>query len=157
MITEFNNMKNNFSNKNITLNQAKIGLTGKYIGDLRNDMREGKEIYYYNSGNRYEGDCNKKEGKRIYYFNSGNKYMKEIGEILEEKEKEYIIIIMVIDMKEIGEILKKKEKEYINIIMVIDIKENGEIIKKREKEYFIVIMVLDTKGIGEMIREKEKE
>ena len=40
------------------------------------------------------------------------------------KEKEYIIIIMVngkgIDMKEIGKMEKEKGKEYIIIIMVIE-------------------------------------
>ena len=30
---------------------------------------------------------------------------------IKKKEKEFIIIIMVIDMKEIGKIIKEKEKE----------------------------------------------
>ena len=37
--------------------------------------------------------------------------MKENIKMIKEKEKEYIIIIVVIDMKEIGKMIKKKEKE----------------------------------------------
>ena len=49
---------------------------GKYIGELKNDKREGKGIMYYNSGNRYEGDFrnDKREGKGIYYYNNGDRY-----------------------------------------------------------------------------------
>ena len=36
-------------------------------------------------------------------------------------EKEYIIIMMVIDMKEILKMVKEKEKEYIILIMVIEV------------------------------------
>ena len=36
--------------------------------------------------------------------------MKVIGKMVKEKEKEYIIIIMVIDMKVIGKMIKEKEK-----------------------------------------------
>ena len=37
---------------------------------------EGKGIYYYKSGNRYEGEWknDKREGKGIYYFNDGDRY-----------------------------------------------------------------------------------
>ena len=37
---------------------------------------EGKGIFYYNSGDRYEGDWknDKIEGKGIYYFNNGDRY-----------------------------------------------------------------------------------
>ncbi len=37
---------------------------------------EGKGIYYFNNGNRYEGDFknDKREGKGIMYFNNGEKY-----------------------------------------------------------------------------------
>ena len=54
--------------------------------------------------------------------------MKESGEMIKKKEKEFIIIIMshgkVIDMKEIGEMIKKKEKELFILKMEIYIKEN---------------------------------
>ena len=46
--------------------------------------------------------------------------MNEILKMVKEKEKEYIIIIMVIDMKEIGKMIKEKEKEYFIIITVIE-------------------------------------
>ena len=36
-------------------------------------------------------------------------------------EKEYIIIMMMIDMKEILKMVKEKEKEYIILIMVIEV------------------------------------
>ena len=45
--------------------------------------------------------------------------MKEIGKMINKKEKEYIITYMEIDMKVILKMVKKKEKEYIIIIMVI--------------------------------------
>ena len=47
-------------------------------------------------------------------------YMKVNGEIIKKKEKEFIIIKVVLDMKVIGEMVKKKEKEFIILIMVIE-------------------------------------
>ena len=68
-------MKNNLNNNNI-INKTKIYNYGKYIGEFKNDLRDGKGIVYYNSGSRYEGDWknNKMEGKGIYYYNDGNRY-----------------------------------------------------------------------------------
>ena len=37
-----------------------------------------------------------------------------------QKDKEFIIIIMVIDMKVIIDLVKKKEKEFFIIILVIE-------------------------------------
>ena len=39
-------------------------------------MQEGKGIYYYNDGDRYEGDFKngKREGKGIEYYNNGDRY-----------------------------------------------------------------------------------
>ena len=50
---------------------------GKYIGYVKNKLAEGKGIYYYNSGEIYEGDWknDKREGKGIYYFNNGDRMM----------------------------------------------------------------------------------
>ena len=45
-----------------------------------------------------------------------------------QKEKEFIIGMMVIDMKVIGEMINKKEKEFIIIMMVIE-------------EWVIIIMI----------------
>ena len=50
---------------------------------------------------------------------------------------------MVIDMKVIGKMIDLKEKEFIIIIVVIDMKVIGKIIKEKEKEYFIIIMVIE--------------
>ena len=54
-------------------NNNKIYEFGKYVGELKNDKREGKGIMYYNDGDIYEGEYknDKKEGKGIYYFNNG--------------------------------------------------------------------------------------
>ena len=48
----------------------------KYEGEYKNGKREGKGIMYWNNGDRYEGEYKngKKEGKRIYYQNNGNRY-----------------------------------------------------------------------------------
>ena len=39
--------------------------------------KEGKGVYYYNNGNRYEGDWrnSKREGKGIFYYNDGDREM----------------------------------------------------------------------------------
>ena len=44
------------------------------------------------------------------------------------------MVMMAIDMKVNGEIINKKEKEFIIIIMVIDMKVILEMIKKKAKE-----------------------
>ena len=38
--------------------------------------KEGKGIFYYKNGNRYEGDWrnDKKEGKGIAYYQNGDRY-----------------------------------------------------------------------------------
>ena len=45
----------------------------KYEGDFKNDKKEGKGIYYWNDGHKYEGDWknNKRGGKGIMYYNNG--------------------------------------------------------------------------------------
>ena len=53
--------------------------------------------------------------------------MMEIGKMIYEKEKEFVIMIME-DMKEIGKMTKKKEKEYFIGIMGINLKEIGKMI-----------------------------
>ena len=71
-------------NNNIIKNETKIYNNGKYIGQLINGKREGKGIYYLNSGSRYEGDWknNKKEGKGIFYYKNGDR---EMGDYLNGK------------------------------------------------------------------------
>ena len=48
----------------------------RYEGDWKNGLREGKGIFYYKNGNKYEGDWKNglREGKGIYYYKNGNKY-----------------------------------------------------------------------------------
>ena len=45
----------------------------KYIGEMKNGLKEGKGRMYFNNGSRYEGDFknDKMEGKGILYFNDG--------------------------------------------------------------------------------------
>jgi len=49
---------------------------GRYEGEVKNGLREGKGIYYHNNGGRYEGDWknDKREGKGIEYYNNGDRY-----------------------------------------------------------------------------------
>ena len=48
----------------------------KYIGEFKNDKMEGKGIMYWNNGNRFEGEYknDKREGKGIFYYNNGDIY-----------------------------------------------------------------------------------
>ena len=51
--------------------QTKIFDDGsQYIGDLKDDMPDGKGIYYYPNDERYEGDFKNglRDGKGIYYY-----------------------------------------------------------------------------------------
>ena len=72
--------------------------------------------------------------------------MKVILEIINLKGKELNIGIKnhgkEIDMKVIGEMIKEKVKVFIIIIVVIDMKVILKMITLKEKEYFILIMVI---------------
>ena len=48
----------------------------KYIGEKKNNKKEGLGILYYSNGTRYEGEWknDKKEGYGIFYYSSGDKY-----------------------------------------------------------------------------------
>ena len=50
-----------------------------YDGELVNDKRNGKGIYYYPNGDKYEGDWfdDKINGNGIYTWSSGSKYLGE--------------------------------------------------------------------------------
>ena len=54
----------------------------KVIGKMV--KKKGKGIYYYNNGDRYEGDNrnDKMEGKGIYYYNDGTR---EMGDYYNDK------------------------------------------------------------------------
>ena len=47
-----------------------------YLGEIKNNLREGYGINYYNDGDKYEGEWknNNREGYGIYYYNNGTKY-----------------------------------------------------------------------------------
>ena len=66
--------ENNIKDKG--LYQIKIYDNGRYEGEIKNGILEGKGIYYLNNGDRYEGDFknNKIEGKGIFYYNDGDRY-----------------------------------------------------------------------------------
>ena len=126
------NINNKFRNikdiyyKIIRIKKTKIFKNGdKYIGEFINGIKNGKGILFYNKNNkyernRYEGDFkdDKLEGKGILYWNDGVD-MKVILKMIKQKEKEYIILKMVIDMKVILKMVKVKEKEYIIIKMEV--------------------------------------
>ena len=71
-------MKNNMKDgKGIFyFNKDDIYNRKKYECDYKNDKRDGKGIFYWNDGSRYEGDWknDKREGKGIYYYNNGDRY-----------------------------------------------------------------------------------
>ena len=73
---------------------------GRYKGEFKKNKADGKGIMYYSGGSRYEGDFkdNKRDGKGIYHYESGSRYEGNLEKEL-KKEKEYIIMKMVIDMK----------------------------------------------------------
>ena len=99
IVNKFDELRNDISNRNINISQKIEYDNGKYVGEIKNNMRDGKGVYYYNSDNRYEGDWkndkregkgilisssgakyegdwknDKKEGKGIFYYNKGDKY-----------------------------------------------------------------------------------
>ena len=67
-LTEF------ISDSSINIHKTQIYPNGKYIGEFKNGMRDGKGIFYFLDGARYEGDykCDKREGKGIIYYSNGN-------------------------------------------------------------------------------------
>ena len=77
---------------------------GKYIGNIQNGKRNGKGIYYWDNGDKYEGDWvnGNKEGKGILYGKMEINKKVNLKIISLQKEKGFIIGLMVINMKEIG-------------------------------------------------------
>ena len=90
--------KNNLRNGKGILYYNKNDNRDRYEGEWKNDKREGKGICYFKNGDRYEGEWknDKMEGKGIFYFNNGNRYEGQ-WKMIKEKEKEYYIIIMEIE------------------------------------------------------------
>ena len=58
---------------------------------IKNDKREGKGIFYWKNGNKYEGDYknDKREWKGIFYWNNDDKYVGDFK--TDKKEGEGII------------------------------------------------------------------
>ena len=59
MNQRFNHLELNIKTNNININnnnQIRIYNNGRYEGQLINNKREGKGIFYYNNGDRYDGD-----------------------------------------------------------------------------------------------------
>ena len=73
LIDLYNKMSNNELDSSRTLTYEN---GDKYVGELKNGLKNGKGIYYYVNGNRYEGDWkdDKKEGKGIFYFVNGDRF-----------------------------------------------------------------------------------
>ena len=56
--------------------KTKIYNDGKYVGEFKNDMREGRGIMYWFDGVRYEGSWknDQTEGKGIIFYTDGARY-----------------------------------------------------------------------------------
>ena len=71
-------IKDNFKNCNIS-SMRRSGMspkTSRYIGNKINGKKEGKGIYFYINGCKYEGyfKNDKKNGFGIFYYNNGDRY-----------------------------------------------------------------------------------
>ena len=175
---DINNLRNDIMNRNSNNNnnnksviQTKILSYGRYEGEIKNNLMEGKGTLYYNDGNRYEGEFhnNNREGKGILFFQSGSKYIGEYkngkangkgilyffsgnrfeGEFKNDIRdgKGILYYKMVINMMEIGKIMLLKEREFIIIIVeavqVIYMKVSSKMENLMEKEFSIIETVLD--------------
>ena len=57
--------KMNINNNQLNNQVINYSKGERYVGQIINGLREGKGIYYYNNGNRYEG---------VAYYNNGDRY-----------------------------------------------------------------------------------
>ena len=81
--SKYDSIKNEFNK--ISINKTQDYPDGRYVGEFKNGLREGKGIYYYKDGARYEGDYrnDQRNGRGIQYYNTGIIYM---GEFLNNKK-----------------------------------------------------------------------
>ena len=91
---------------------------------MKDDKIEGKGIFYYNNGNRYEGDWkdNKREGAGILYYNKNDKRNRYDGDFKDNKREGKGIYYYNNGDREMGEYLNGKK---IGIHVKLNI--NGEI------------------------------
>ena len=71
------NLKNSLCLNNTNMKKnGKSPKTSRYIGNKINGKKEGKGIYFYTNGCKYEGyfKNDKKNGVGIFYYNNGDKY-----------------------------------------------------------------------------------
>ena len=54
----------------------KVYGNGRYEGEMKDDIKNGLGVCYFNDGHRYEGNLKDGDanGKGIYYFNNGGRY-----------------------------------------------------------------------------------
>ena len=64
------------NNNSVGIIQIKIYELNRYEGEISNEIKEGKGIFYYNNGDLYEGyfKNDKFERKGIFCFNDGDMY-----------------------------------------------------------------------------------
>ena len=81
LYSEFNTIKkkNDITKKPENKNKEVRYINGRYVGQLVNELREGKGVYYFNNGDKYEGEWKKNnvDGKGIYYYDTGDIYKGE--------------------------------------------------------------------------------
>ena len=67
------------------------------IGDYINWKKHGKGVYYYNNGDKYEGDFNEgqAEGKGKYFYKNGDRYEGDFKNDTAEGKGIYLIIIIL--------------------------------------------------------------
>ena len=71
------NLKNSLCLNNTNMKKnGKSPKTSRFIGNKINGKKEGKGIYFYTNGCKYEGyfKNDKKNGTGIFYYNNGDKY-----------------------------------------------------------------------------------
>ncbi len=121
VIIKINNKNNIIKNSN----QEKVYSDGKYIGQIMNNLREGNGIMYYNNGDKFEVTGDRIKNLRVCTILLMS-LIKEINmmailRMINSKAREFIIGKMEKNIKGIGKIVKEKEKEYIIIIVGINI------------------------------------
>ena len=100
-----------------------------YIGEKKNNLKNGYGIEYYTNGERYEGEFKNdlKDGFGIEYYTDGEKYE---GEFKNGFKEGYGIIYFLNEryIKANGKIIIKKEQEHLLNLIKENMKVNGKMI-----------------------------